>query len=569
MYRGRSSLIRHRWWSAAFGLVLMLTATGCERSSSSKDKSESEPDTQPQQQQQKQDEFVAGSEADVFTYALESDPESLDPMKISGVPGGRVAYNLFEGLLMPARTTEGAESPDDLVRPGIAKDWDVSDDGTTYTFHLREDAQWSNGDSVTAQDFIYSWKRTLLPGYPVDYVQLFYVIRGVRDYNNEETESNWEDVGIEAPDEYTLEIELEHPTPYFPQLVAFYTFFPQPKGPVESHGGDWTSPEHIVTNGAYTLASREEGEQLVLEKNPNYWDADSVSVERARIRIISDSETLVEDYRDEKLHWTGRSITPWQVPEFRDHADFRREPTLGTYYVQINVTDEEHFRSEPAFARALRLAIDREALIEEHLNGVFEPADSFVPDEVSGYESDAEIGTDVERAKELIEELDVPSGEALGTIELLYNEGKLQRRVAEALEARWKETLGLDVELVAKPWEKYLESLDITAYEMARSGWVGDYDDPMTFLELWTTDNGNNDTGWSDEAYDELIEKARAAPQSSDRREHFHEAESLLLERGPVIPIFHYVSHELVGSQIEGYEPHNRDIHLLKDLSVE
>lgn len=558
-------LARSRIWCSTLAFVLAMTAFGCDRSDDTQEKEKA--DTTEQKQQR--DEFVAGSEAEVFTYALESDPESLDPMKISGAPGGRVAYNLFEGLLMPAQTTEGAETPSDLVRPGVAKRWEVSDDGTTYTFHLRDDAEWSNGEPVTAEDFIYSWKRTLLPGYPVDYVQMFYVIEGVREYNDEETESEWSKVGIEAPDDSTIRIELEHPTPYFPQLVAFYTFFPQPKGAVEAHGGEWTAPEHIVTNGAYTLADYQEGEQLRLEKNPNYWDADSASIEEARIRIVSDPERLVELYRNEMLHWTGRSLPPWQVPEFRDHPDFRTEPTLGTYYVQVSVTDEEHFRSESAFTEALRLAIDRNALIEDELNGVYEPARSFVPSDVSGYEPSTALKTNVERAENLIQTLDVPSGEALGTIELLYNEGKLQRRVAEALKARWKETLGLKVELVAKPWSKYLQSLDATAYELARSGWVADYDDPMTFLELWTTDNGNNDTGWSHEEYDRLIEKARSAKKSPDRVKYFLQAESLLLDRGPVVPIFHYVSHELVGSTIQGYEPHNRDIHLLKDLSVQ
>lgn len=548
---------------------LLFAVGGCENEKETSDDKKSNDQKAQKKQKQKEEEFVAGSEAEHFRFALDSPPASIDPTKISGVPGGRVAFNIFEGLLMPAQTTEEAEKPGDLVRPGVAKDYEVSEDRKTYTFKLRKDAKWSNGEPVTAEDFVYSWKRTLLPGYPVDYAQLFYVIEGVETYNEEESESNWEDVGIKAPDEHTIKIQLAHPTPYFPELVAFYTFFPQPKEIVEQHREDWTSPENIVTNGPYTLSEHQEGKRLLLEKNDQYWDAGNVSIETAEIQIIEDAEELVEQYENEKLHWTGRSLTPWQVPEFRDRPGFHEEQTLGTHFVRVNVSEKDSFMSDPKFARALRLAVDREQIVEETLNGVFPVANSFVPDKMPKYESNTTVSHDPEKAKKLLEEMGVSSGADFGTVKLLHNKGTLPQKTASAVEQQWEEKLGFEIELEGKPWEKYLEAIDITGYELARSGWVGDYNDPMTFLDMWTTEDGQNDTGWSNETYDKHIRAAKSAKESPERIKQFLEAESLLLENGPVVPLFHMQNHVLVGTNVKGYKKQTRNIHLLKDLSVE
>ena len=555
-------------WSVGLCLVLFAlgSTTGCEKKKPEKHKATGK---KKKKKQEQKDEFVAGSEADAFSFALESDPESLDPTRISGAPGGRIAFNIFEGLLMPAKTTEDAKEPGDLVRPGVAESYEVSEDGKTYTFKLRSDAKWSNGDPLTAADFIYSWKRTLLPGYPADYAELFYDIKGVPEYNNEDTESNWENVGIKAPDKHTIKIELSHPTPYFPELIAFYTFFPQPKPVVKEHGNEWTKPDYIRTNGAYKLTEYVKGREIVLEKNENYWDADNVSIEKVRIPIIENTEKLVEAYKNEKLHWTGASLAPWQVPDFKDRPDYHKENTLGTYYVRINVSDGESFLSNPKLAQALRLAVDRQAIVDDKLNGVFDIADSFVPDGMTGYASQYKLEHDVEKAKKLLEEIGHPKGKDLREIEILHNKGKMHTRVVAALEEAWESKLGLKIKPVEKSWEDYLRDIDITNYDLARSGWVGDYADAMTFLEMWTSGNGNNDTGWSNDKYDEFITKAKEAKQSPERIKKLLEAEQLLLEKGPVIPIFHFAEHVLVGEKVQGYAMHNRNIHLLKDLSVE
>src|SRR5690554_3119464 len=235
----------------------------------------------------------AGSKASTFTFVAEADPETFDTAKMTGAPEGRIAMQLFEGLLVPGPTTEGLDDPADLIRPGVAKSFDVSEDGKTYTFYLREDAKWSNGDPVTAADFVYSWKRILTPGFPADYVSMLYVIKGAEAYNKSKDENpDWETVGIRSPDPLTLEVELVNPTPFFPELIAFYTFFPVPEKAVEEFGEQWTRPENIITNGAYEMTSYISQKEIKLKKSETYWDAENVSIAEALVRIIPDRNAV-------------------------------------------------------------------------------------------------------------------------------------------------------------------------------------------------------------------------------------------------------------------------------------
>lgn len=519
---------------------------------------------------EKADEFKAGANADMFTFVVAADPETFDTAKMSGAPEGRLAMQIFEGLMVPAPSTEGVTKSSELVRPGVAESYEVSDDGKTYTFKLREDAKWSNGDAVTAKDFEYSWKRILTPGFPADYSSMLYVIEGAEEFNKaEEGEGDWSKVGVKAPDDQTLVVTLNNPTPYFPELVAFYTFFPVPKGAVEEHGDAWTKPENIITNGAYKLAQYEPQKELLLEKNEHYWGADDVDIDKAKARIISDRNAVTNAYRAGELHWTGTSLPVSQISSFVAHPDYRRDPLLGVYYFRTNVSKKDSPLTNPTVRKALSMAVDRELLVDDVLSGLYEKANSYVPANMAGYESTTKTEYNPKKAKELLEEAGYgEGGKAFPEVELLYNTDENHKLVAEAVQKQWDRNLGIKAKLVNKEWKMYLKDVDNLEYEIARAGWIGDYNDPMTFLSMWETGDGNNDTGWSNEEYDNLIDQARAEADVAKRQQILQKAETILLEEGPVIPIYFYTNNVLVARRLEGYEPHNRDIHLLKYMSL-
>ncbi|MFB6263238.1 MAG: peptide ABC transporter substrate-binding protein [Bradymonadaceae bacterium] len=544
---------RRRFHPLLAAVLCLLLAAGCEEKSAN---------------QQGSTKTSSSSNSQTFRYALADDPETFDTAQMSGATGGRIAFNIFEGLLMPARTTEGAESTEDLVRPGVAKSWEVSEDGTTYTFHLRKDAKWSNGKPVTAEDFIFAWKRVLTPGFPADYAQLLYVIKNAEKYNAGKID-DFSEVGVEAPDSRTLRVHLKHPTPYFLELVAFYTFFPQPKELVKKHGDDWTRPQHIVSNGAYEMKVYQSQKQIVLEKSDSYWDAENVSIDRAELKIIEDKNAVVNAYKAGNLDWTGTNLPIAQITSLLTHPDYVREPMLGVYYYRINVSDESSLLSNPKVRRALSLAINRKSIVGKTLNGLFEVSDAFVPSNLSGYTSTAETKFDVEKARKLLKEAGYPKGEGFPKTSLLYNSSKNHKLVAQTIQDMWKSNLGISVELQNKDWKSYLQDVDALRYEIARAGWIGDYNDPMTFLGMWTTGNGNNDTGWSNDKYDKLIAQARKTSDRKKREKILQRAEELLLKKGPVFPIYDYSNNMLLSNEVKGFKPHNRNIHLIKDLRLE
>lgn len=516
---------------------------------------------------------VADQTDDTFYMALDGTPQTFDPGKMRGAPGGRIAMNIFEGLLMPARTTDGAETTEDLVRPGVAKSWSVSEDGTTYTFELREDAKWSNGDPVTAGDFEYAWRRILQPDFDSAYASLFFCIEGAENFRKKEGEEgsidDWSKVGIETVDDHTLRVDLRNPTPYFLELVAFYTWFPVPEETVQEHGDKWIKPENIVSNGAYTLEEFRSGRQIVMKKNPEYWDGENVSIERGVVELFQGQKAIINAYKAGQIHWSGSGLPLAEVSSLVMRPDYVNHPMLGIYYLKINVSDESSPLSNPKVRRAMSLALNRRSIQKLALKGMYKKADAFVPSNTGGYESTATLEYDLEKARTLLEEAGYPNGEGLPTVTILYNTSKKHRIVATKVQNMWEKTLGLTVELDNIEWKTYLEQVENLDYEIARAGWIGDYNDAMTFLELWTTGNGNNNTGWSNEKYDRLIEQASRESDRAKRERILQRAEELLLRKGPIIPLVEYSNNMLLSPRVKGFEPHNRNIHLLKDLRLE
>ena len=541
--------------------LIFALVSACEK------KSETTESTQTQAAEAKADEFVAGDKADGFTAILGADPETFDTAKMSGAPEGRIAFQLFEGLMMPGPTTEGLDDPSKLVRPAMAESYELSEDGKVYTFKMRKDAKWSNGDPLTAKDFEWSWKRVLTPGFPADYAQMLWVIEGAEAYNKGE-QTEWEKVGIKAVDEATLQVTLSHPTPYFPELTAFYTFFPAHQKTVETHGDDWTKPENIVSNGPYKMVSYEPQRELKMTANEHHWEASNLKIKDVRFRIITDANARVNAYKTGEVHWSGEGLPVAQITGLLTHPDFRQEPMLGTYYYRVNVSKEDSPLNDPRVRQALALSVDRTSVVENTLNNLHIVAKSFVPP-MAGYQPAAMGEYDVRKAKALLAEAGFPDGKGFPEVELLYNTDENHKLVAEAIQAQWKQNLGVDIKLNNKEWKTYLQDVDTMNYQIARAGWIGDFNDPMTFLDMWVTDNGNNDTGWSNPEYDALIKEAQQTVDAKARMATLKKAETLLLEQGPVIPIYFYTNNTLVSRFIKGFEPHNRDIHLLKYMELE
>ena len=509
--------------------------------------------------------FKAGARAKEFTVVLASDPETFDPSKMSGAPEGRVAMNIFEGLLMPGPTTEGLDDASKLVVPGVAERYEVSADGKTYTFHLRADAKWSDGKALTAEDFVWSWKRVLTPGFPADYASMFWVIKNAKPYNKGKLK-DWSQVGIKAsPDGRTLTVELEQPTPFFPELVAFYSFFPVPRHVVEKHGDQWTRPEHIVTNGPYHMIEYKPQQHVTLELGPHYWDKKSVSIGHVKMLIIADQNAVVNAYKTGVLHWSGAGLPVAQITNLLTHPDYNREPMLGTYFFRVNVTKPP--MNDPRVRQALNLAVDRTTLVEQTMNALYKEAHTFVP-ELAGYKAKASVKYDIKRAKQLLAEAGYPNGKGFPAVELLYNTSENHKLIAEAVQDMWKRGLNIDVKLVNKEWKTYLQDVDTMSYQVARAGWIGDYNDPMTFLDMFLGDNGNNDTGWDDPKYNAMIAAATSEADAKKRMALLADAEAYLLTQGPIIPIYFYTNNMLIAHRIKGFEAHNRDIHLFKYMSL-
>lgn len=554
-----------RVWIAAS--VALCAAAACDGNKTAQPGAAGTDVSKPVEQKGGEETFAAGAKTDMFSIAMAADPETFDTARMSGAPEGQLAFNLFEGLMMPGPTTEGLADTSKLVVHGVAESHEVSADGKTYTFKLRKDAKWSNGDALTANDFVYSWKRVLTPGFPADYAQMMWVIAGAEAYNKGQ-QADWAQVGVKTPDPHTLVVTLNDPTPYFPELLAFYTFFPVPEKVITEKGDAWSKPENIVTNGAYKLSSYKPQQEIIVEKSDVYWDKANVAIPKVRFRIISDLNAVVNAYKTGELHWSGAGLPVAQITNLLTHPDYMSEPQLGVYYYRVNVSKGDSPLAKAQVRRALAMAIDRESLVNNTMSGLFKAAPAFVPDSMAGYKSTAKVSYDVAGAKALLTEAGYPDGKGLEALELLYNTDQNHKLVAESVQQMWKKNLGVDVKLVNKEWKTYLQDIDTLSYQVARAGWIGDYNDPMTFLDMWVADNGNNDTGWANAEYDKLIASARSEADMAKRQALLQQAETLLLEQGPVIPIYFYTNNMLVSSQLKGFEPHNRDVHLLKYMSL-
>ncbi len=496
---------------------------------------------------------VTPPEGDVLRYANGAEPETLDPGHMSGQPDGRIARAIFEGLLIP--------HPQTLKPiPGVAERWELAADLVTYTFHLRDDARWTNGDAVTARDFEWSWKRVLHPDTPARYADLFYLIRGAREYKQGGPESG---VAIRALDDHTLQVVLEAPTPYFIELVMFYPFLPVHRATLEAHGDRWTHPGNIVTNGPFRLAHHRQNDRFVLDKFADYWDAENVRLDGIVAYSMDDLTTMINMYRAGLTDWNPSGYLPAEfVPYVQHYEDYRAGAFLGSYYYSVSVGNPPF--DDKRVRQALAYAIDRERITQFVMHNSVAPWGRFVPDGFADYPYPQPVTFDPERARRLLAEAGYPNGEGFPTLEILFNTSEDHKKIAEAIQAMWKTHLGLDVALTNMEWASYLRKSRALDYQVARRSWIGDYLDPNTFLACLKTGDGNNRTGWGNPRYDALLAEASRERDTARRMRLLAEAEAIALDEMPYLPIYSYRTREFVAPYVRGWYPTMLDTHPFK-----
>ena len=534
---------RASWGRACLALVLLLA--GCTKRETS---------------------VQSGNREQVLHRGIGSEVSDLDPQLAATIAEGDVASALFEGLV--------AEDPMDLHPvPGVAESWEISPDQLTYLFHLRAGARWSNGAPVTAQDFVASWRRILTPSLGASNADLLHLLQGAEAFHKGLTR-DFSEVGVTAVDAHTLRVRLEHPAPYFLSLLSNAAWMPVPLGVVTAagsaheRGNRWARAGTFVGNGPFSLKSWEPNQRIIVEKSWTYWDAAKVKLTAIHFYPIDSIDAEERAFRSGQLHITY--VLPLtKVDAYRREAPqfLRIDPYLNTYFFRLNLRRPPF--GDDRVRRALSQAVDRAAIVEKILHGGQRAATAITPPGLAGYVPAAGLPTDFDAARRLLAAAGFSGGKGLPPIELLYNTSDNHHTLAEAVQEMWRRELGVEVRLVNQEFKGVLNERRTGNYQILLSDWVGDYLDPLTFLDLWRTDSGNNHTGWSNPAYDNLLFAAARATDPADRARQMQQAEALMLAAAPIIPLYYNTHVFLVQPSVKGWHPTLLDHHPYKHVWLE
>jgi len=495
-----------------------------------------------------------------LVFINSAEVETMDPALITDQVSMRLGESLFEGLCRI--NAEGK------AEPGVAERWESSEDKLRYTFHLRANAVWSQGDPVTAQDFVDSWERVLNPNTASDYAPQLYPLKNAKAYNDG-TLKEFSQVGVRALDARTLECTLENPIPYWVDLCAFLTLSPVHMPTLKKHGDAWIKPGNLVGNGPYVLESWLVDDHIRLRKSPSYWDAQNVSMNVVDVVPITDANTALSYFLTGQADlMMDKGMVPTSlVPKLKQQPWFHTGPFLGTWFIRVNVTKKPF--DDPRVRLALSLAVDRKRIVEKITQLGERSAFSLTPPGTGkDYQPPAGIGFDPARARELLAQAGYPNGRGFPRIEYLYLPPPIERNIAVELQSMWRENLGIEVSLTKQEQKVWLASMRELSYDMCRSSWVGDYNDPNTFMEMFTTGNGNNRTGWASPVYDEFIAAASKEADVARRHSIFNQAETLLIsEQSPIIPVYHYVGVQFRREGLQGVQANLIDDHPFRAMS--
>jgi oligopeptide transport system substrate-binding protein len=486
-----------------------------------------------------------------------TEPSALDPHLTTGLTEYSVMLALFEGLTTLHPKTMQVEA-------GVAKEWTLSEDRRCYTFKIDPDARWSNGDSVTAEDFIFSFERILNPALGAPYAYMLYPMAGAEDYNKGITK-DFKTVGVHAPNSSTLVINLVAPTPYFLNMLSHNTWWPVHRPTILKHGkstdriSKWTKPKNFVGNGPFTLKHWRLNNGIYAIQNPYYRDLKAVSLNGIHFLPIA-VQSEERAFRAGHLHLTS-SVPIHRIEWYRKHQPerLRFDTALGVYYYMLNT--EKGPLADPLVRQALAYSINREELTEFILKAGQKPAFNFTPPQTGGYNARARLPYDPELARSRLADAGFPGGKGFPKMKLLFNTSESHRTLAVAIQQMWKDALGIEIELHNQEWKAYLATRQSGEFDILRAAWFGDYDDPNTFLSLGESDNGNNHTNWKNLEYDALIEAAALESDAEKRMELFQDAEAILIQELPVIPIYFYVTSRLIHPAVSGWHPSILDNH--------
>jgi oligopeptide transport system substrate-binding protein len=481
-----------------------------------------------------------------------TDIETVDPHMATGQPEHWVITSIFEGLVAP-----DADDPDKDA-PGVALSWE-SPDFTHWTFKLRHEARWSDGKPITAEDFVYSWKRMLSPELAADYAEMLHLLKGGADYHEGKTK-DFSTVGVKALDEHTLDVVLDGPAPYFPGMLKHYAWFPVPKQAIEKFGTmtqrdtAWARPGNIVSNGAFTLKEWRINHYIAVQKNPNYWDAARVKLNEIHFFPIDNYESEERVFLDGQLHETY-TVPLAKIPVYLQNPPsfFKQSPELTTEFYRCNLTRPP--LDNPKVRKALSLSLDRVALQSNVVRSGHVPATGLTPPHAHPqYETLDRLRFDPVEARRLLAEAGFPEGRGFRKIEILTNTSGTAKTVAEFFQESWRKHLGIEVSILQQDWQVYLDNQRKLNFDIARAGWVGDYTDPFTFLSIFRSTDGNNNTGWANAKYDELMLASTREKDVAKRMKILHDGEEILLDELPIMPIFWRMNSRLERPEVRNWK---------------
>jgi oligopeptide transport system substrate-binding protein len=509
----------------------------------------------------------AATRQGILLFGNKAEPQDLDPHVVEGVGEHAIIMGLLEGLV--------SEDPKTLMPvPGVAERWEISPDGKVYTFYFRKNARWSNGDPVTPEDFVQSFRRILTPSLGSLYGYMLHPMKNAKAFNEGKI-TDPAQLGARAVDARTLEITLECPTPYLLNMMAqHYSWWPVHLPTVKKHGdlykrgNRWTLPGNYVGNGPFVLTAWKPNQVISLRRNSNYWDAATVKLNGIDFLPIESVDSEERSFRAGQLHRTEELPNAKIDAYRRENPQFlRMDPYLAVYFYRLNVTHPA--LKDKRVRHALSMAIDRQAIVETVTRGGQRPAFALTPPDTKGYTARAQVKFDIEGAKKLLAEAGHAGGQGLPPIEIHFNTSENHRAIAEAVQAMWRKNLGIAATLRNEEWKVYLDSQSHSNYMASRSGWTGDYPDPNTFLDTFLSYSGNNRTGWNNPEYDRLINEANCAVDEQERYEKFQRAEAILLDDLPLIPLYYYTRVFLLHPSVKGWHPTFIDHHPYKHVFLE
>ncbi|MFZ9681714.1 MAG: peptide ABC transporter substrate-binding protein [Cephaloticoccus sp.] len=503
---------------------------------------------------------TAGNRTQTLLIGNLSEPNDLDPAYPDSQQTANIVIALMEGLCTYDAKTS-------LPVPATASHWEASPDSLTWTFHLRPEAKWSNGEPLTAQDFVYSYRRNLSPGLGAEYTTMLFALENGREFY-EGTVTDFAEVGVKAIDAHTLVLRLSHPIPYLPKLLCHTIWFPvhqatiEKFGRIDQRGSHWTRLGNYVGNGPFVLDQWKPNQVVRVTKSPTYWNRDEVRLNAIEFYPIEANSTEEAMFRTGQLHVTAQMPID-KIAIYRDDPRLavflHQAPMLATYFFRFNTLHKP--LDDVRVRRALASSINRVEMVERVALGGQPPADRLTPPGIASFDPPGGFTYDPELARRLLAEAGYPEGKGFPNLEFLYNTNESHRKIAEALQQMWRRELGISITLVNQEGKVWSDTMRSGHYDIARMAWVGDYVDPSTFLDIMTTGNGNNETGWGNPEYDRLIAEATTTADEARRYALYARCEEILAAEAPIAPRYFYNRHTLRLPSVKGGYGNPIDMH--------